>query len=179
MDPLALIHKYYAENPALESLLVTQSRQVADKALKIIDAHPELNADRVFVEEAAMLHDIGIIFCDAPNIHCFGSHHYIEHGYLGACLLREEGLPRHARVAERHTGTGITLDEIIRNNWNLPVADFIPETIEEEIICYADKFFSKSHPEEEKVMSKVRKQIWLFGADAMSRFDDWHRRFGL
>ena len=108
MDYIKLIDKYYADAPELRHILVTHSRQVADRALQIIDAHPEWTeqglVDRQFVEEAAMLHDIGIIFCNAPKIYCNGSHKYIEHGYLGAELLRQEGLPKHALVAERHTG---------------------------------------------------------------------------
>ena len=91
---LALIDKYYADSPELRHVLLTHSRQVADRALRIVDAHPEWVrdglVDRQFIEEAAMLHDIGIIFCDAPKIHCVGPHKYIEHGYLGAELLRRE-----------------------------------------------------------------------------------------
>lgn len=66
MDYIKLIDKYYADAPELRHILVTHSRQVADRALQIIDAHPEWTeqglVDRQFVEEAAMLHDIGIIF---------------------------------------------------------------------------------------------------------------------
>ena len=91
MNYLSLIDKYYGNYPQLREVLVTHSRQVADRALRIIDAHPEWTngegangeclVDRQFVEEAAMLHDIGIIFCDAPKIYCRGSHKYIEHGF--------------------------------------------------------------------------------------------------
>ena len=63
--------------------------------MQIIDAHPDWNVDREFVAEAAMLHDIGIIHCNAPKIYCVGPHQYIEHGYLGGEMLREEGLPQH------------------------------------------------------------------------------------
>ena len=67
-----LIQKYYADNPALHQLLLTHSRSVADKALDIVRRHPELGADAHFVEQAAMLHDIGIFLTDAPGIHCHG-----------------------------------------------------------------------------------------------------------
>lgn len=177
MNPLAIIDKYYCDVPELKNILLEHSRDVANKALRITDAHPEFNADRDFVEEAALLHDIGIIFCDAPGILCYGEHMYIEHGWLGAELLRSEGFPRHASVAERHTGTGITLDEIVRNNWNIPVADYSPVTIEEQIICYSDKFFSKSHLGEERSFDKVRQQIWKYGSDAVQRLTDWHKMF--
>lgn len=60
MNPLALIDKYYPEENELKHILLTHSRSVADKALAMARNHPELNLDLVFVEEAAMLHDIGI-----------------------------------------------------------------------------------------------------------------------
>ena len=107
MNPEELIDKYYAHQPKLKEILLRHSHDVAARALTIVDAHPELNANRTFVYEAAMLHDIGILYTNAPGIECFGSEHYLCHGILGAQLLRNEGLPFHARVAERHTGTGL------------------------------------------------------------------------
>ena len=177
MDYNKLIEKYYSENPELKHILLVHSRQVADRALKIVDQHPELGGDRQFVEEAAMLHDIGIIFCDAPNIHCYGTHSYMEHGWLGAELLRKEGFPKHADVAERHTGTGLTLDTVLANDWNIPAQDYTPRTVEEKIICYADKFYSKSHIDEEIPYSKVRNKIWRYGSDSVVRFDKWRQQF--
>ncbi len=177
MNPLDLIDKYYTDSSELKEILLKHSRQVRERALQIVDNHPELGADRAFVDEAAMLHDIGIIFCDAPKIHCVGTHKYIEHGYLGGELLRKEGLPRHAGVAERHTGSGITLEQVIREELPLPPKDYCPRTIEEEIICYADKFYSKSHLNEELPISKVRYNIWRYGHEAIQRFDQWKQRF--
>ena len=146
-----------------------------DRSLRIIDAHPQWTeqglVDRQFVEEAAMLHDIGIIYCRAPKIFCVGEHQYIEHGYLGAELLRREGYPRHALVAERHTGSGITMDQVIREDLPIPVQDYLPVSLEERIICYADKFYSKSHLGEEVALSKIRHNIWKYGHDAILRWE--------
>ena len=177
MNPLYLIDKYYRHTPELRHVLLTHSIQVRDRALRIVDAHPEFGVDRQFIDEAAMLHDIGILFCDAPGIHCHGNHMYIEHGYLGAELLRKEGMPRHAGVAERHTGSGITLEQVIREELPLPERDYCPQNIEEEIICYADKFYSKSHLNEEVPYEKVRQNIWRYGHEAVQRFDNWKQRF--
>ena len=138
MDYLALIDKYYADNEPLKEILLTHSRMVADRCLRIAQAHPELNLDTAFLEEAAMLHDIGIFLTNAPGISCFGTHPYICHGYLGAELMRREGFPKHARVCERHTGTGLTLQNILEQNLPLPHQDFVPETLEEQVVCYAD-----------------------------------------
>lgn len=172
LNYLALIDKYYGQSPELKHILMTHSRQVADRALRIIDAHPEWEVDRQFVEEAAMLHDIGIIFCNAPKIYCTGPHMYIEHGYLGAELLRKEGLPKHALVAERHTGTGITIDQIEREELPIPERDYCPQSLEEKIICYADKFYSKSHLGEEVDMAKIKYNIWKYGHEAFVRWQE-------
>ena len=139
--------------------------------MQIIDAHPDWNVDREFVAEAAMLHDIGIIHCNAPKIFCVGPHHYIEHGYLGAEMLRAEGLPKHALVAERHTGSGITMEQVIREDLPIPVQDYLPVSLEERIICYADKFYSKSHLGEEVALSKIRQNIWKYGHEAILRWE--------
>ena len=63
-----IIDKYYADNEALCQILLIHSRSVADMALKVAYRHPELGADESFLEEAAMLHDIGIFLTDAPGI---------------------------------------------------------------------------------------------------------------
>lgn len=146
MNPLDLIQKYYADNEPLYRLLVHHSKQVTERALAIIDARPALAINRDFVAQAAMLHDIGVFLTDAPGIHCHGTEPYLMHGYLGAELMRKEGFPEIARVCERHTGTGLTPEVISERNLPLPMGDYRPQTLEEQLICYADKFYSKSHP---------------------------------
>ncbi len=175
LDYLALIDKYYASSPELRAILVAHSEQVCRRALQIVDAHPEWTnsgeVSRAFVEEAAMLHDIGIIFCNAPKIHCLGTHTYLEHGYLGAELLRKEGLPKHALVAERHTGTGITAEQVLHEKLPIPLQDYCPVSLEEKIICYADKFYSKGHIGKTVTIEKIRSQVWKYGHDAILRWD--------
>ena len=172
-----IINKYYAEVPELRHILIIHSHGVMQKALRIARKHPELRADLKFLEEAAMLHDIGIIKTDAKGISCFGKESYIRHGILGAEMLRAEGFERHARVCERHTGTGLTATEIIEQKLPLPPRDFLPESIEEQIICYADKFFSKTRPKEEKTCEAARKSIAKFGEATLQRFLDMEKRF--
>lgn len=169
----SLYDKYYSDNGPLRELLMVHSRKVADKALAIVDAHPELGADRQFVEEAAMLHDIGIFLTDAPGIHCMGTYKYICHGYLGAELLVREGLPRHALVAERHTGTGLTLRQIEEQGLPVPQRDMVPVSIEEQIICFADKFFSKTRPDVEKSLEGAEKSLVKFGEEGVGKFRRW------
>ncbi|MBR1520544.1 MAG: HD domain-containing protein [Bacteroidaceae bacterium] len=178
MNYQAIIDKYYPTENELKHILMVHSRQVTDKALDIVDRHPELDADRPFVEEAAMLHDIGIFRCDAAGIQCFGTEPYICHGTIGADLLRAEGFPRHARVCERHTGAGLSLQEIIAQNLPVPHHDLLPETIEEQIICYADKFFSKTKLNQEKTLEQAVRSLMKFGDEGVSRFVKWSEIFG-
>ncbi len=177
INPYYIINKYYKEDTPLFDLLVYHSEKVRDKALNIIEKHPELEADVKFVSEAALLHDIGIFMCKAPKIFCNGDHHYIEHGYLGADILRFEGLPKHALVCERHTGTGLSLDRIIENKLPLPHRDMLPVSIEEEIICYADKFYSKSRPDRELTVNEIIESISRYGNEGVSIFKKWHNSF--
>ncbi len=174
---MGVIDKYYSDNQPLRELLLLHSHLVADKALRIVEAHPELGADAGFTEEAAMLHDVGIFLTDAAPIHCFGKYHYLCHGYLGADLLRNEGLPRHALVAERHTGTGLTLKQILERDLPVPHRDMVPVSIEEQIVCFADKFFSKTRPHEEKTVGQAEKSLAKFGQEGVLIFRDWCRLF--
>lgn len=177
-DPADIIRKYYPEDNALRRLLLRHSRQVAEKAVAVAERHPELPLDKAFLRRAAMLHDIGIFLTDAPGIHCHGCEPYLLHGRLGAELLRREGLEQEARVCERHTGTGLTEAAIRQQGLPLPPGDYRPETLEEQVICYADKFFSKSHPDRERTVAETEKSLAKFGAASVETFRNWQERFG-
>ena len=120
-----------------------------------------------------MLHDIGMCRTDAPGIYCFGTEPYIKHGILGRRMLDSMGLYRHGRVCERHTGAGITAEEIISQHLPIsPPRDLLPESVEEKLVCYADKFFSKTHlGEPAKPIARVREQLVRYGVDSLARFD--------
>lgn len=177
VDYQAIIDKYYPADDELRRVLLKHSRQVADRCLAIARKHKELPVDIQFLEEAAMLHDIGIYQCNAPSIHCHGSEPYIKHGTIGADILRKEGFPRHARVAERHTGTGLTRQQIERQQLPLPHEDFVPETLEEEIVCYADKYYSKSSPDRVRTVLETAQSLEKFGQEGVKKFLSWAERF--
>lgn len=176
MQPIEIIDKYCKEEK-LKYILLTHSRSVADKALDIVRRHPELEVDAQFIEEAALLHDIGIVSVNAPRIECYGTEAYIRHGVLGAEMLRVEGLELHARVCERHTGTGLTMEQIVQQELPLPHQDLQPQSIEEQIICFADKFFSKTRLDEEKSVEQARRSLEKFGEEGLAKFDAWCERF--
>lgn len=177
MDYLAIIDQYYPQGSKARDILLMHSECVTRKALQIADKHPELKLDRTFIQEAAMLHDIGIVKCDAPGIECFGTEPYIKHGIIGADMLRAAGYPKHARVCERHTGAGIALQDIIEQHLPLPQQDFLPETMEEQVICYADKFYSKTHLDRVRTPEQALKSLERFGKEGAERFARWMQLF--
>ena len=133
MNPIEIIDKFYPQDTEQRHILLIHSLSVAQKALKIVDAHPNLPINRSFVREAALLHDIGIFMTDA----------------------------------------GLTLEEIIERQLPVPHREMVPVTLEEQIICFADKFFSKTHLDEEKTVEKARKSIAKYGEEGLNRFDGW------
>ena len=124
--------------------------------------------------------DIGIFLTHTPDLGCTGVHPYVCHGYLGRELLEEKGLFRHALVCERHVGVGISAADIHREKLPLPARDMRPVSIEEEIICYADKFFSKSKTGngKEKSVADILIGLAPYGRDKVDRFLSWVDRFG-
>ena len=172
-----IIDKYYIEDNELKNILIIHSQSVARKALQIVSLHPELHLDANFIREGAMLHDIGIIRTNASGIYCFGTEPYICHGLLGGEMLRLEGFPRHARVCERHTGAGLGIEDIEAHNLPLPHVDFLPETMEEKVICYADKFFSKTHIDRERTVEEALNSLLKRDSKGVERFKEWIKMF--
>ena len=174
MDYQQIIDKYYPEANRLRDILITHSTLVMKRAVLVCERHPELQLNRPFLIEAAMLHDIGIYLTSAPAIHCHGTAPYLMHGPLGAQLLRAEGHEALARICERHTGTGLTAADIRRLELPLPAVDLLPETPEERIICYAALFHSKSPPLRFLTPSEVEARVARFGEVGLRTFRRWH-----
>ncbi len=82
--------------------------------------------DLKLVSLGALLHDIGR-----------ARTHGIMHGVEGAGMLRDLGLGNFARFAECHLGAGIPAGEA--KQLGLPARDFMPCTLEEKVVAYADK----------------------------------------
>ncbi len=178
-DCLEILYFYYPEDTPLRRLLLRHSAQVRDKALALVP-----DGEKELVASCCMLHDIGIGECHAPDILCTGTKPYLAHGLAGGAMIREYArrhqldLECFARVCERHTGTGITEEEIRRKKLPLPEQDWLPETRVEKLVCYADKFFSKSGSMREKSLEHIRAGLAKFGPDTLARFEELHRLFG-
>lgn len=178
VDYWAIINKHI-RNPWTKDVYITHVSLVTAKAIKIAT---KLNLEKAqvrFIEEAAMLHDIGIIKVNAPNIGCSGDLDYICHGTEGRSILEAEGLPKHALVCERHTGVGIPISQIVERKLPIPVRDMLAKSMEEKIISWADLFFSKT-PEKllyEKSLDEAFDSIKDYGDKYISRFNRWRELF--
>ncbi|MCM1349415.1 MAG: HDIG domain-containing protein [Firmicutes bacterium] len=177
MNPYQIIDKYYPAGTPLRDIYLRHCRSVANEALEI--AHRKhLPLTDEMIEGAALTHDIGIFATNAPSIQCRGTEPYIAHGVIGAALLRREGAPEEwARVAERHTGSGLIQDEITCRRLPLPPGNYVPESLLERLICYADKFYSKSGGMKRKNLEQVRKSMAKFGQKSLDRFEELHSEF--
>lgn len=174
------IYNRHISNEELRQLLIAHSESVAEKALRVAAESGIIDEiDPRFVTDAAMLHDIGVVRVNAPSIHCFGDLPYICHGVAGAEILKSEGVGEcYGRVCLRHTGSGITPEEIVAQQLPLPAGNYMPVTLEEKLICYADKFFSKSsEPRTEKPLDRVIASMGRHGEGSLARFMELHKLF--
>lgn len=175
MNPIDILAQYYDLRSKTFNILVEHGKQVAKKALAAAQRVPEPKPDLEFINTAAMLHDIGIFLTDSPDFGCYGKHPYICHGILGGELLKKKGHPKLALVCERHIGVGISIADIQQHHLPLPSRDMIPVSIEEQLICYADKFFSKNGTAQpaEKSIEKIIGNLNRYGPDKVKRFESW------
>ncbi|RME63996.1 MAG: TIGR00295 family protein [Nitrospirae bacterium] len=131
-------------------------------ALEIADSL-KVPVDRDLVEKGAVYHDIGR-----------AKTHGIQHAVLGAEMAKEMGLDdRVVRIVERHIGAGISKEEA--KELGLPEKDYIPETLEEKIVAYADNLINGSKVVSfEEALERFKK---VLGPEhpAIERFIKMHR----
>lgn len=179
MDYLSIIHTHFKDIPAAYGMYLIHVTLVTKKALSV-GARLGCGANTLrFIEEAAMLHDIGCCRVHFPEFQIYESLPYLCHMTEGYTILTQEGFPLHARVASTHTGVGITAREVKEHNLPLKEQDYVPETLEERIISYADLFYSKS-PKTlfvEKTPKQIRSGLEKFGQEKVHIFDSWHGEF--
>jgi len=143
--------------------VIRHSLAVERKALEIAKlVHENGHAvDQKLVGLGAILHDIGR-----------SETHGIEHGVAGAKIMRRNGLSKFVDFAERHIGAGIPAGEA--KELGLPERDFMPKTLEEKIVTYADKLIVGAEP---LSFREVRGQFEaMLGKDrpALKRLDALH-----
>lgn len=116
---LKLLQKYN-----LPPQITEHSKAVTDFVKKL---SMRVEARRNLLIAGAMLHDIGKSQTNS-----------MKHGFIGGRILRGEEIDESViKIVERHVGIGLTKAEA--EAAGLPPRDFIPQTIEEKLVCYADK----------------------------------------
>ncbi len=107
----------------MEKGLMKHTMKVLERTLEI---HEKFGGNLKLLIAGALLHDIGRTVT-----------HGVEHGVEGGKIIREQGWDEElARIVERHIGGGITREEA--EEQDLPARSFLPETLEEKVICHAD-----------------------------------------
>ena len=117
------------KNSGCSEKVIQHCKAVRDLAVRIAE---KANADVKLVEISALLHDIGR-----------SKTHDIRHAVEGARIAKKLGLPdKIIRIIERHIGAGLPAYEA--KILGLPVRDFLPETLEEKIVCHADSLIDNN-----------------------------------
>ncbi len=125
------------------------SLKVAEKALELAERIKLREIDMDLIEIGGLLHDIGR--CKT---------HGFNHALIGAKIIRERGLSeRLAKICETHILGGLDKEDAKRVG--LPEKDFLPQTLEEKIICLADKHIAGT------------KEVSI-----EQRFEKWFNKYG-
>jgi len=107
-----------------------------------------LNVNIHLVRVGALLHDIGR-----------SKTHSVNHAVVGGRIARSLSLPDPIiSIIEKHVGGGITPEEAERLGW--PKGDYMPRTIEEKIVTYADKLVEGSREVSlKRTLDKLKKEL--------------------
>jgi uncharacterized protein len=114
--------------------VINHCKAVEKVATEIAEAckNRGLNVDMELVQIGALLHDIGR-----------SKTHSVHHAIVGAEIARSLNLPEAViSIIERHVGGGITTEEAENLGW--PAKSYVPQTLEEKIVTYADKLIEGS-----------------------------------
>jgi len=139
------IHRKYGSIP-----VIVEHCRAVERVARIIAgelARRGAAVDEKVIQAGALLHDIGRTRIQT-----------VRHGYEGAEILRKEGVDeRVVEVVKRHVGAGITREEATKLGF--PVGDYMPRTLEQKVVCFADKMIdsNKARPFAEEVKRFVRK----------------------
>ncbi|MFJ4767738.1 HD domain-containing protein [Streptomyces uncialis] len=177
VDEVRALHERYAPSRAALDLVLTHCEIVGDIAAQLA-ARTALPHDADLVRVGALLHDIGVyrLYDRAGRL---DHRDYIRHGVLGHEILREEGFPEALRrFCSCHTGVGLTRHDIRERKLPIPEADYLAETVEEQLVMYADKFHSKTTPPTFLTADSYAAQVKRFGTDKVHAFGLLRARFG-
>ncbi|MGB3009596.1 MAG: HD domain-containing protein [Candidatus Saccharimonadales bacterium] len=173
------LHKKYAPNEKVYELVYGHCQIVCEIALWCADNlanDVKLNTD--LLKASCLLHDIGSYAFFDENGKVTNERLYPQHAILGARILEDEGFGKKiVDTVSTHVLLGLSKQEIIDIPWYLPERDYMPTSLEGELLCYADRFHSK-HPTfntYDTFLAKLKRSLPL----QAERFELWRERFGL
>ncbi len=182
MKNIADIHKKHTQGRYKDvwfDINWTHSNIVLEIAFQFVE---KLKSQHILVDESLLktgilLHDIGVYYCYDEELNPDNNKPgYINHGFIGHDIILDEGFDESvARFANTHTGIGLTKDEIVKLKINAEPKDYIPVTLEEEILCYADKFHSKYPAFNE--YDEVKAQIKKHSEDKIAVLERYREKF--
>jgi len=134
----------------------------------------KIKVDLELVETGALIHDIGCYdFYNKVN-----DMPYVKHGIRGYEILKSEGFDEEiARMAMIHLGVGITKENVIDSNLPFEKIDYIPITLEEELLAYSDNFHSKGTPEFMN-FEEAKEKLVKFREESGVIFERFRKKFG-
>lgn len=175
------LHERLAPHPAALELVLTHCRvvrRIAEQLACGLGARSGPALDLELVRAGCLLHDVGVYRLYRPDGDIDHAS-YLRHGVLGHELLRDLGYAEAlCRFASRHTGVGLTREDVVAQHLPIPVDDYTPHSIEEQLVAYADAFHSKTHPPTFVAPDTYARRIARFGTDKADRFATLRTRFG-
>lgn len=176
------LHQKYAQSPVLLDLVWTHSCVLGDICLQLLNTAlfdtSQLSRELVF--KACLLHDIGTYACEGwewlPGQPAVGRP-YIQHMIIGAWILMKEGYPAPIiQAAYAHKATGLTKADIAKFGMEIPSDEYLPQTLLQQLICYASKFHSKAPKFRE--LDEILKALERYGPEKVAQFTSWYEMFG-
>ena len=144
--------------------VIDHCKKVADLAVEIAKMCRKngVKVDVNLVHIGALLHDAGR-----------AKTHTIEHGIIGAQIARAWDFPEAVvSIIENHVGSGISKAEAEKLGW--PAKDYIPVTIEGQIVSYADKLIEGSIRVPIEVAIERFRQDKNIPKTSVERLKQWH-----
>jgi uncharacterized protein len=171
------LHEHYAPTRAAFELVHTHCVIVCRLVEQLL-AGRDHNLDVDVARAGCLLHDVGVYRLYGPSGE-LDQDNYVRHGVLGYELLRDIGMAEVlCRFCSRHTGMGLSRDDVRRQGLPVPVDDYLAETVEERLVMYADKFHSKTTPPKFLTAASCLSGLRRFGAGKAARFTSMADEFG-